>query len=687
MRTDMQNAVREHYRSIPPWRRALGLLVTQRVRPLWVTVSVLLGLFAIFRAALLHTSRDALEGLAAGNVFRCFLVGLRYDAIAIAYAMIPLALTVSLFPNISFPTRVFRCVVAGYAALIATLVVIVEIVGYFFFRQFGARLNYLTLDYTGSFREPAAYIWQNYPVWILPLALILGPVGLFLFFKWAFWRGAAPRGRIWPRPLWAGALMGLAFLAARGTVGHHRLRFGPAYFTNNKVLSQLALNNFFTFGEACKSYFNEKRELSDDYPFPDEAVAWRVTRQMLAQPADTFLDRPDNPLWRRSDSGRPRKDYNIVIIVMEGMAGRDVGILGHKEGQTPQLDALCEKGAFFERMYAVGDRTSHGLIGIFCGHPDLEGKSVMKRSRAQGNFLSLPGMLKARGYETIFILGSNSDFDNMGGFFSAGGVDRIIDRRNMPTDKPTNVWGAHDEGIFFKADQVLRKQGDKPFFAIIATGSNHEPFDVPEGRVELLATDDDPIQIKRKINAYRYADWALGEFFRNIADAPYFQNTIFVLVPDQERTSDQSQILDVIGFHVPCLIYAPGIVGPRRITAAASQTDIAPTVLSLLGGTYDHCFLGRNMLAVAEDDKGFAFIRNGRRMALVRGDRVLVQPPGSPPLLLNITKTTLVPVPADRIQSGEKETALQQMLSYYLLARNLYLANAYRVPAAQPRSR
>jgi len=219
--------------------------------------------------------------------------------------------------------------------------------------------------------------------------------------------------------------------------------------------------------------------------------------------------------------------------------------------------------------------------------------------------------------------------------------------------------------------------GERRFFAVILTLSNHEPFEVPSGRTSFLPATS---RENRVLNAYRYADWAVGEFLRVASSAAYFRRTIFVLVPDQERTVDRRQLLDFEGYHLPCILYAPDIVPAGRIRAVASQTDIPPTVLALLGGTYEHCFLGRNMLRVEEDD-GFAFLRDHNRLGFLWSDRALVVPPGRPPLWFRIRGRRLEPIAAGRVPPEELTGAHVRMLSYCLVAQELYLDNAFNFPS------
>ena len=75
------------------------------------------------------------------------------------------------------------------------------------------------------------------------------------------------------------------------------------------------------------------------------------------------------------------------------------------------------------------------------------------------------------------------------------------------------------------------------------------------------------------------------------------------------------------------LIYAPEIVKPARISDICSQLDVAPTIMHLLGGSYEHCFFGSSVLA-ARPDSGFAWILNDQQLIFINGLRqgVIISP-------------------------------------------------------------
>ncbi|MCX5653632.1 MAG: sulfatase-like hydrolase/transferase, partial [Planctomycetota bacterium] len=548
------------------------------------------------------------------------------------------------------------------------------IAGAFFFLQFGSRLNWIVVDYLAMPTEVLQYIWAQYPV-----LLIFGGLAVFIgAMYWALarllWSGPRPSASIWTRPVLCLCLVALCIFEIRGTLDGKMLHPGAAHaVSDNGAVGQLTLNDVYSLVEALRSEWRDESLEGREFPLPPPERAEQVARAMLYQPQDVDLKRPDNPLWRRTVTGKPQTDYNVVLVLMESMTGKPVGLLGHSPSHTPNLDALGRDGLSFDRMYAVGIRTRRSFCNTLCGHPDFSEKSLLVRARAIGQFLSLPQFFRDRGYKTAFVYGGKPGWDNMQAFLAGGGVEEFIGQEDGPQGELVNPWGVADELTFRKAHDRFVSYGDEKFFAAILTITNHEPFHAPAGRVEFLPGDSQEV---KKINCYRYADWALGDFFRRARQAPYFNRTIFVLVADHGRDFSPGPLIDAEGYRVPCVIYAPGIVAPGRIGTVAGQTDLPPTILALLGGQFDHCFLGRNLVAVPPDD-GFAFLRSTDMIGFVRGDRMIALPPMRTPVLYRLGNGAL-----GLIEGATSEIAglQEQALSYHYLGVKLYLDMKYRPP-------
>ncbi|WP_205006240.1 LTA synthase family protein, partial [Escherichia coli] len=107
--------------------------------------------------------------------------------------------------------------------------------------------------------------------------------------------------------------------------------------------------------------------------------------------------------------------------------------------------------------------------------------------------------------------------------------------------------------------------------------SNHEPFEFPDGRIEL---NEEP---KARVNnAVKYADWAMGQFFRKAKQSDYWQDTLFLIVADHDNRVYGNNLIPVEKFHIPGLILGAD-TKPELLTSLASQIDLAPTLLSMMG--------------------------------------------------------------------------------------------------------
>jgi phosphoglycerol transferase MdoB-like AlkP superfamily enzyme len=195
-------------------------------------------------------------------------------------------------------------------------------------------------------------------------------------------------------------------------------------------------------------------------------------------------------------------------------------------------------------------------------------------------------------------------FDHMRKFLRAVRFHKIIDRDDFPPSQRLahGAWrGYHDDEVMRRADAEFAAVEGQPFFGVIYTMNTHPPFVTPEGFP--LLRPDPQTDADHYINALHYADYTVGLMLDLARSHGYFQNTIFIFVADHARTRGQFNLSNQ--HHIPLLIYAPGYVRARVSSAVVSQTDILPTVLSLLALRARHAAWGRDMLAVP-DGEGFA---------------------------------------------------------------------------------
>lgn len=558
--------------------------------------------------------RADLADLSLAKSLELFWVGFRLDAMIVGQAMLPL-LAVLLLARTRWLSRI-RPFVRGYAAILFLVLFFAEVCGYYFFQYFNFRLNYLVLEH-GADPEMLRVYLQDYPLpWFAIVTLGGATICMLLL------RRLAP---LQPRPPSAGGsrslnlrdrpgmvlLLLLVTLGARGTLDHRPLNVSAAAVTSNRLANEIAssgiLNVAYELEQRIRHKYVAVESVIETLPM---AEARERARRYVAA-AGALTDDSSNPLVRQIAGREPARPLNVVLVVMESFTARLVGTLGGSPALTPEFDGLADQGVLFENCYATGGRTIQGLEAPVSSFPPIPGVSVVRRPQARYNFTTLGTMLKDRGYETLFIYGGQGIFDQMRGFFLSNGFDNFIEEKDFENVIFHGSWGVSDEDIFRRADQEFRRRWEKkqPFFATILTVSLHSPWQYPEGRIAPLPRDIEvPSGFRyEELNNYLYADYAIGKFIRDARKAPYFDDTLFVFVGDHGVHFGHHLLVPVDDYRVAALFLAPKYLEPERIRRVASQLDVGPTIMGILGGDYRSTLFGRDILTNKKGE-GFAIL-------------------------------------------------------------------------------
>ncbi|MEM8783417.1 MAG: LTA synthase family protein [Planctomycetota bacterium] len=583
------------FRRIAAAAAKLGLLHCRTRVPGLVFVAVV-AILQVQRLGLTLWSTDQLAGVPLADVAQAFLVGLRFDLVIAGMAALPLLIPLAFAPPPLIKRSAFKWAVATVAGLLVTAVVAVAAADALFYDEFGLRLNHQVVNYLPNAGNAYIYqvIWDEYPVTPLGLGL-LAALALSAWGVRQFgFDDELNVGPIWQAVVWP-LTLGLAMgLGVRGTVSSHALNAGPAYFTTSNTLSQLTLNGGFTLREAISNYVRKVVPLDAMYDLlpPDDVD--RVVRELVVTDADTLVPDPVNPLRRTTDTGRPRRDLNVLLVVLESVHWAYVGHLGGLPDHTPQLDAIARDGVAFTHAYAVGGRTQRGYSGALASFPDIPVASATTRPESADTFRLLPTVLRERGYQTLFIYGGPAHRDHRQTFLGSNGFDAFHVENDLPVRTFRTKLGYNDDDLFQSAIQILGDlPDDRPFFANLLTLTFHQPYTFPGS--DQLDLPDEPAEERA---AVRFSDEALGRFMEAAKHQAWFEDTLFVFVADHGGGALEKPKGPAM-FRVPMVLYAPGLeeLQPQTIDRLATQMDLAPTVMGLLGGTYEHSFFGRDQLA------------------------------------------------------------------------------------------
>jgi phosphoglycerol transferase MdoB-like AlkP superfamily enzyme len=458
------------------------------------------------------------------------------------------------------------------------------------------------------------------------------------------------------------------FLGARSSLAPRPANISTAYFSEkNKLVNELTLNSTYTLFIAATRLSNEKDPSAFYGNMSEKEVLERVKRNTII--ADSQLVKGDIPFLHQQKAAIKReRPLNVVLIIEESLGAEYVGALGGKP-LTPNLDRLSKEGLFFTNLYSTGTRTVRGIEAIVTGFLPTPGNSVVNLGLSRSDFFTAGALFKKQGYTTEFIYGGESNFDEMRSFFMGNGFTNIYDEPTFNNPIFKGVWGVSDEDLMRKADEVFRSHGDKPFFSVILSTSNHSPFEFPDGRIKPYEQPKQTVH-----NAMKYADYSIGLFFDLAKKSDYYKNTLFLVVADHNTRVFGDEFVPVQKFHIPGLLIGPD-VPTQAFDKVASQIDLLPTILHYAGVNTVNPMVGKDLMLLPPNDPGRAIMQYGNNYGYMVGDTLTVLKPYMP------AKTFLY----DRQKHVCTPTTLHQELSKTALAHSLlpwklYETKRYRMP-------
>ncbi len=633
-------------------------------------VSLLAGWFAL-RLVLFFAFRPA--GVTMSQAGLAFLSGFHRDFFVAALQIVPLLCWLLITPDRRFRATWHRFFWWSITFLWCFAQIFLLFVEFFFFEEFKSRFNTVALDYLLYPYEVFVNIWQSYHV-----GLVLAACGM-LSLGWV-WGASRLFRRMWEHPFPAPARwLRLGAVVALLLALSFTFRLKGAHIGTDRTLNEIANNGALSFFAAA---WTHHLDYSAFYKTMPKEQAYQRARQLLTETNTTFVE--DGLSIRRRVAGDPaRPRLNVVIFLEESLGSEFWGCLGRKdESLTPEMDNLAAReGLLFANIYASGNRTVRGMEGVLSSFPPLPGDSIVKRDLSD-NVETLARVLKRDGYSTLFLYGGRGIFDGMRSFALRNGYDHFIEQHDFLHPTFTTIWGVCDEDLFDRGIEEFRElnRSGKPFFGTFLSVSNHKPYTYPKGRIP-----EDPDQ-KRRENAVKYSDFALGEFFRKARNEAFWTNSIFVVIADHGARVYGSQSIPIGSYEIPLVVVGPAVIqGPARNQQLGCSLDVAPTVLGMVGRPYETLFLGRDLLR-SRPEQGRVCLNHNRDIGLLERQCLAVLGlmqtsefyTGNP----KTTEMRLLPRPTEADLDIEKDA-----IALYQVADDLYTHQRYRLDSGPEKSR
>ena len=374
--------------------------------------------------------------------------------------------------------------------------------------------------------------------------------------------------------------------------------------------------------------------LADTFPASDltdfEPIGLRTPR--VSQRAGTRSTRS------AVASARLARPINVLMIVLESVAERWTSF-GRIYDTTPNLVSEASHAMLIDDFYAHVGRSSNSLAALLLSvYPKLNFRDFTEEyPRVERT--SLATVFHQRGYRTAFMTPSDMSWAGWQTFLPPRGFDEVRDQHALSCSPPISSWGVEDRCLAEGLVEFIRRDPQRPFFAMGWTQQTHHPYEPsPEVPVIDLAGDREPspdaYELNRYLNVLRETDRQLARVFDALRQAGIADDTLVVVVGDHGQAFGyphdsylQGRSVYEEDVHVPLLIWWPRrYPKPQRAPIVGGHVDLAPTIVDLVGlppapdwqgrSLFDPQRAPRAYFYVAQDEFKLALRENGWKYIL-----------------------------------------------------------------------
>jgi len=352
---------------------------------------------------------------------------------------------------------------------------------------------------------------------------------------------------------------------------------------------------------------------------------------------------------------------NVVLIIVDTLAARHLGVYGAANSPSPNIDSFARSSTVFEKAYSPSSWTKPAVASIFTGvmpsvhdvrsididlnedHPTLATRLKNIKIQSAG-FISHTFISPEMGY--------GQGFDRYETLPFRGNVHDVVSSKKIT-----------DLGIDWLKENVTTSK--KPFFLFLHyfdphnNYQHHESFDrsswyngeikpgmdIRDIRNRIPEMNDDDIKYIRDLydEEIAFTDEQIGRFLKFLKDMNLSDRTLVVLTADHGEeflnhgAIGHSRTLYDELIHVPLIVRLPAKGQARRVEANVTTLDILPTVMDLFGIDKDPQLQGVSLKEtlidsnatppardiISEVDFRSRFIKSNK-IAAIRGDYKLV---------------------------------------------------------------
>jgi len=345
---------------------------------------------------------------------------------------------------------------------------------------------------------------------------------------------------------------------------------------------------------------------------------------------------------------------NVLLIVMDTVRADHLAVYGYPRDTTPHLKELAADSAVYTQAISASDFTLTSHATLFTGmYASWHGAHCQPPDATYGRALSLEiptlaGILSTKGYRTLGVAANlylRSDFGLQRGFQTfqiprpvpvLSTESKYLLRDGMRRILSWFIDTSQFDRQYSRGDEINRtffdvpKRADissAPFFAFLNYMDAHFPYIPPSpfdrrfpGKNDRLGQDDlEAIQdqvhhgaslpavygshsLSQYDGGIAYIDSQIGELVEWLKEQKLYDSTTIIVTSDHGEAFGEKRLFLHANstyqnlIHVALLVKFPHSAHRGVVNEPVSLTDVAPTILSMLGYPVPSTAQGRNLL-------------------------------------------------------------------------------------------
>lgn len=307
------------------------------------------------------------------------------------------------------------------------------------------------------------------------------------------------------------------------------------------------------------------------------------------------------------------KGKNVIVVQLESFQQFPLGMKVNGNEVTPNLNKLMQESISLPNFWSQtgqGVTSDADLLANCSLYPSRTG--AIYYDFAGNDYRCMPQLLKEAGYRTEAFQGIRADFWNLSTVYPNIGFDKYNSLSEYTyTEDEKILLGLSDEAFFEKTVDKL-KALPQPFYAFTVSLTSHGPFNMIHAPATLDVGMWQGSHAGNYLQAINYTDQALGHFIDRLKAEGILDNSILLIygdhtgvyrqdlgVPELVGNFDPMDEVTWMPFErrVPMIIRLPNGEHAGVQKQLASEVDIGPTILDLLGVQPKNAFLmGTSML-------------------------------------------------------------------------------------------